>query len=540
MAATATSRGVRVGLVWRFLLAALLIGLAPLGVISFFAINGYQEAGDQATEVTRATLDEKSLDSLQLRTVETANAIARFLEDRVQDARTATLIPRDAAAYTTFLAAHQTEVWYLGGTNAAPVELREMMPIFREIAYVGADGRERLRVADGKVVPSNQLRNVSDPANTTYLSEDYFAATKALDPGEVYVSHVTAWYVSQPEQLGTADDPLKAVEGKKYEAIIRFATPLYTEAGAFDGMIVLALDYRHVMGFALHILPTSTQNFTVFPDYASGNYAYMFDNEGWEIAHPRFWVLRGLDPSGQLVSPVREEMSREERGRHPMNLQYGGWADPNLPIMYAKVMQGEDGFVITVNQSNAKKATTYAPIRFAHGVYAEDGIFGGLAIGAEMAEFHQAADKVTTSIAAQRRSLEIQMIGMIIGTAVVVVIVAVVLTRSISAPVQRLGEAAQALERGEMAEEILNELQQRHLRDEVSDLAAVFKVMAEQVIQRERSLKQQIAALNIQIDDQKKRQQVESITETDYFQSLRASAGQMRRRHQDRRSGEQS
>lgn len=529
---------VRFGLIWRFLVAALLIGLVPLALISLFAVNGYQAAGDQATEVTRATLDQKSLDALQLRTVETANAISRFLEERVQDARTATLLPRNAQAYTAFLAARHAEVWYLDGSNAAPAERREQLPIFREIAFVGASGRERLRVAGGAALPADQLRDVSDPAKTSYLSEDYFAAARALPPGEVYVSHVTAWYVTQQEQLGAAKDPLAAVEGKKYDAVIRLAAPVYGAGGAFEGMVVLTLDYRHVMGFAMHILPTSDQKFSVFPNYASGNYAYMFDDEGWEIAHPRFWVLRGLDASGQLVSHVTGEMSKDERGAHPMNMRFGAWADPNLPKMFEAVTHGEDGFVTTVNQSGAQKATTYAPIFFRHGGYAQSGIFGGVAIGAEMAEFHQAADQVTTSIADQRRALEFQMLMVILGTAVGVVLVAVLVTTTISAPVRRLGQAAQALERGELAEEILDGLQRRRIRDEVSDLASVFQVMAEQVIRRERTLKQQIAALNIQIDDQKKRQQVELITETDYFQSLRASAGNMRRRHQERRTTE--
>ncbi len=527
-------RGIRFGLLWRFLLAALLIGLVPLALISWFAINGYQAAGDQATEVTRTTLDEKSLDSLQLRTVETANAIARFLEERVQDTRTAALIPRDAQTYAAFLAARHAELWFLDGTNTAPQERREQAAIFREIAYVGADGRERLRVADGKELPTTQLRDVSNPANTTYLSEDYFAATKGLSPGEIYVSHVTAWYVNQTDQLGVASDPLAAVEGKKYDAVIRLAAPLFTSAGVFDGIVVLTLDYRHVIGFALHILPTSDQKFTVFPDYASGSYAYMFDNEGWEIAHPRFWVLRGLDPSGQLVSYVTGEMSKEDRGKHPMNMRYGAWADPNLPTMYDAVIRGENGFVMTVNQSSAKKATTYAPIFFAHGVYKQSRIFGALAIGAEMAQFHQAADQVSASISEQRKSLEFQMLLVILGSVVGVVLVAVFVTNTISAPVRRLGQAAQALERGQLAEEILDSLQRRRFRDEVSDLATVFKGMAEQVIKREDTLKQQIVALNIQIDDQKRRQQVESITETDYFQNLRASAVQMRRRHQER------
>jgi HAMP domain-containing protein len=540
MSEVAGSHGFRFGLLWRFLIAALLIGLVPLGLISLFAINGYQAAGDQATEVTRATLDQKALDSLQLRTVETAGAITRFLEDRVQDTRSATLLPRNVEAYAAFLADRHAEVWYIGGTNAAPEERREQAPIFREIAYVGANGHERLRVVDGVALPASELRDVSNPANTTYLNEDYFAAARALPPGEVYVSHVMAWYVSQKDQLGGAADPRAAVEGKKYEALIRFAAPMFNkQTGAFEGVIVLSLDYRHVMAFAMHILPTSTQNFTVFPDYASGNYAYMFDDEGWEISHPRFWVLRGLDANGQLVSPVTGEMSKEDRGLHPMNMRFGAWADPNLPKMFDAVSRGEDGFVITVNQSNAKKATTYAPIFFAHGVYAQSKFFGALAIGAEMAEFHQAADQVSASIATQRSGLEMQMLLVIIGTAIIVVLVAVFVTRTISAPVRRLGQAAEALERGELAEEILDSLQRRRIRDEVSDLAGVFKTMAEQVIQRERSLKQQIAALNIQIDDRKKHQQVESITETDYFQNLRASAGNMRRRHQERRSSEE-
>ena len=64
----------------------------------------------------------------------------------------------------------------------------------------------------------------------------------------------------------------------------------------------------------------------------------------------------------------------------------------------------------------------------------------------------------------------------------------------------------------------------------IAALAAEFAQMAAQVQKREESLRQEIAELRIEIDHAKKERQVGEIVESEYFQSLRAQAAQLRRR----------
>jgi 23S rRNA maturation mini-RNase III len=55
---------------------------------------------------------------------------------------------------------------------------------------------------------------------------------------------------------------------------------------------------------------------------------------------------------------------------------------------------------------------------------------------------------------------------------------------------------------------------------------------------REQQLKQEIKQLRIEIDEVKRQQQVAEITETDFFQELKAKAENIRRRGRRSKSGE--
>jgi GAF domain-containing protein len=101
------------------------------------------------------------------------------------------------------------------------------------------------------------------------------------------------------------------------------------------------------------------------------------------------------------------------------------------------------------------------------------------------------------------------------------------------AMLRRLIQAAQSMGQGEMTKEQAAELEQVMGRDELSALGQAFGRMAQQVIQREETLKQQVATLTIQIDAAKRARQVAEITETDYFRQLRAKAQELRRGRED-------
>ena len=68
-------------------------------------------------------------------------------------------------------------------------------------------------------------------------------------------------------------------------------------------------------------------------------------------------------------------------------------------------------------------------------------------------------------------------------------------------------------------------------RDEtLATLAAEFAQMATQVREREEALQRQVEQLRIEIDEVKKQRQVDEIVESDYFQSLKSQAANLRRK----------
>ncbi len=67
--------------------------------------------------------------------------------------------------------------------------------------------------------------------------------------------------------------------------------------------------------------------------------------------------------------------------------------------------------------------------------------------------------------------------------------------------------------------------------DEIGQLARVFDRMAQQVYSREQKLKQQVRDLRIEIDEAKRKKQVQDIVETDFFQDLTVKAQKLRNRH---------
>jgi CRP-like cAMP-binding protein len=70
-------------------------------------------------------------------------------------------------------------------------------------------------------------------------------------------------------------------------------------------------------------------------------------------------------------------------------------------------------------------------------------------------------------------------------------------------------------------------------RDEtLATLAGEFAQMATQVREREEALQRQVEQLRIEIDEVKKQHQVDEIVESDYFQSLKSQAANLRRKRE--------
>jgi hypothetical protein len=93
------------------------------------------------------------------------------------------------------------------------------------------------------------------------------------------------------------------------------------------------------------------------------------------------------------------------------------------------------------------------------------------------------------------------------------------------------------MEKGELDVDTLDNLLDQRIDNEVSQLARVFKQMAQAVQMRERRLKEEVRDLRIQIDKVKREDEVKKIVETEFFEDLQSKARALRQQRKTRRSG---
>lgn len=98
-------------------------------------------------------------------------------------------------------------------------------------------------------------------------------------------------------------------------------------------------------------------------------------------------------------------------------------------------------------------------------------------------------------------------------------------------PIVKLTLAANALGEGDYSQDFSGLKSSGRFSDEIVKLADVFAVMADKVRQREQSLKRQVEALKIEIDETKRKKQVSEIADSDFFRELQAKARDMRSKH---------
>jgi HAMP domain-containing protein len=110
-------------------------------------------------------------------------------------------------------------------------------------------------------------------------------------------------------------------------------------------------------------------------------------------------------------------------------------------------------------------------------------------------------------------------------------IMVLLISRTLTQPIITLTEAAERIGEGDY-EHGLPHLGRIRFPDEISTLREVFAIMVGKVHTREQALRRQVEELRIEIDEVKRKRQVDEIVETDFFQDLQAKARTMRSRKQ--------
>ena len=524
-------------LVWRLLIAFVGFAIFPIVVISFIATRGLQEAADGAAMLVDEALAQSSAASLQQRADLTASEIEQFLDQtRIDLAKLSTRSPT-ADEYLSFYKSHFRTISYPQAREGLDQAIRvdRVLQTFRELQFLDNEGAAQFRVADGNVSFDALGSVINAPIDESELQQ----AIELLEVGEFYVGPVRAWHTSvdaQPAEIDSAErGPLAGIPYNDYEAVITFATPVVNSEEGKVGTLVAQIDFRHIMEFIVHVdVETEGNTWTVWPDYDSGSYAYLFDHEGYTIAHPLLNRIRGHNAAGELAAAT----SREELEDRPFNL--ATWQDDALNKIYADVLAGRrsNEAAVVGNVLNTDKVTVYAPVQFRHGVYEESGVFGGVTIGLNLAAFNRQSDEVRQSAAVIEQRVRTRLLYVSAAFFITSLFTATFTSRFITQPLLQLTAAAVALGDENLEMPKLDSLTQRSwlMWDEVSELASVFGRMAQQIQSREASLRSQVQQLTIQIDEAKKKQVVEAFTESDDFSQLRQDIAKLRERAQNRRS----
>jgi len=106
-------------------------------------------------------------------------------------------------------------------------------------------------------------------------------------------------------------------------------------------------------------------------------------------------------------------------------------------------------------------------------------------------------------------------------------------SRTLTRPISTLTDAANRIGEGDYEQDLSDVKSSGRLSDEIGALADVFSIMVGKVYMREQTLRKQVEALKIEIDETKRKAQVSEIADTDFFRELQQKARDMRQRIDD-------
>ncbi|EAT16242.1 HAMP domain-containing protein [Desulfuromonas acetoxidans] len=458
----------------KILLAFLVLALVPLVLLIISASRSLDSVETLVREEATQALDHQAAQALSLRAQHVALQVADFLSRVEADVDTLALLPVDDKSYQAFYRHHQRRLWQ--EVTADGQRIYTPVPLYRELVFIGVDGGERLHVLQGQPAPLRDHRLQDGSGESLHA---FYRRARQLQGDAVYVSPLIGRHVTREQQLA----------GHTYQGLIRFYRKVYSLQGDLLGVVMLALDHRHLMEFTRHI-SSGPQPFVFDARYDEGNYAFMFDRQGWMIAHPKLWDIRGLNASGQWVEAFQGEAVHKDNGRRAYNLFEAGAIHPNYPLVAQQVLSGQSGIADVTNVGGAEKMMAFAPIFYQPRGETGQPVWGGVTIGAEVANFHRAALATSADIRIRFNRFWRQGWALIAATVLVLFVAAHLLSRGISGPLNRLIFSARGVAQGRFAAPL-----EVHGSDEVATLTEAFNQMVEELHMRRERLARSLQAL---------------------------------------------
>lgn len=395
----------------------------PLTITGVIISKGVIKVGEEATQANLRILDDNQKLSIAGRAQNVADAVAQFLSDREKDIRIASILPRDEQSYTTFLKSNTRGV--IQSSNVGIVKIP--MPVYQEIAFLDKTGKEALRVTVNGVVPKDRLRDMSNPANGEYGDEDYFLKAKDLAPGEFYMGPVVGVHVTKQEFDA----------GKQFDGIVRMAAPVFDSSG-FAGVVAMALDFRHIMEFTDHIVPTEPGMVFARVNPDDTNYTFLVGRDGAILSHPAQYFIGGLGADKKPV-PVMDDKNYNElskTGEGSMNVLNMAFMDENLPKIHALAASGKSGsFTYTID--NKRIFIAYAHIPYYGSIYSKPEGYGWVGMMVDIDKYHKLSEDKVKDIQLKVERWQKSSIVVVFVSLILLFVIALILARGLYRSIQK-------------------------------------------------------------------------------------------------------
>lgn len=469
----------RLSIKYKVIIAFLTFSILPIIIISYISIRSLEYSGESVISLSVGSLEKEEENVLIKEAESYAKMVSDFLKDRENDLKYLASMPFNERTFYDFYKSKKGKVWYAKFYGKNILETKEELPFYKEIAYINEKGNEEILIKDGKIFKKDELRDVSKKENTTYLIEDYFEKTKEMEQGEIYLSDIVGFAMTQKEQLKNYSlDEIKG--GKKYNGVLRFSIPVYRD-NKFKGILTLALDHIHLQELSIHILPKIGYS-VVFPSYQSGNYAFIFDKRGWIVTHPKYWDFPGVFKNGTEKKPMTENSNKREidEGIVGFNLKYAGFISEGYPKAYDDVMKGKSGIVTVTNVGGIKKVMAYAPIFYKT---KNSEIYGGFTLGAELNTFWETTKKSKTLLSQIQLNYQKKIFLLFLVITIIIGTTSVFFGNHLVKPIVLLSKKTKFF--GDTDFEKWKKIDRE---DEIGDLARAFYEMNLKILEQKESL----------------------------------------------------